>query len=55
MATTIEAILGAVQLDGGSDALLQVATRLGLVDHPGKVTELFLYTPILNERDLQST
>jgi hypothetical protein len=31
MADTMEAILGAVELDGGSEALLQVAMRLGLV------------------------
>ena len=33
MANTVEAILGAVELDGGSEALMQVATRLSLV-HP---------------------
>ncbi len=33
MASTVEAILGAVELDGGSEALMRVATRLGLV-HP---------------------
>jgi ribonuclease III len=31
MATTVEAILGAVELDAGSEALVQVATRLGLI------------------------
>ena len=31
MADTVEAILGAVEMDGGPEALLQVATRLGLV------------------------
>lgn len=31
MATTVEAILGAVEIDGGSDALLQVATHLKLI------------------------
>lgn len=30
MATTIEAILGAVHLDGGDDALASVMARLGL-------------------------
>ncbi|KAF7510029.1 hypothetical protein GJ744_007133 [Endocarpon pusillum] len=33
MASTVEAILGAVDLDGGSEALMEVATRLDLV-HP---------------------
>ena len=33
MATTIEAIIGAVELDGGSEAVMQLVTRLGLV-HP---------------------
>lgn len=33
MATTIEAIIGAVQLDGGPEAVAQLVTRLGLV-HP---------------------
>lgn len=31
MATTMEAIIGAVQLDGSPDALLQLLTRFGLV------------------------
>lgn len=31
MATTMEAILGAVELDGGLEALTQLMTRLGLV------------------------
>jgi dsRNA-specific ribonuclease len=31
MADTVEAVLGAVEVDGGPEALLQVATRLGLV------------------------
>jgi ribonuclease III len=33
MASTIEAIIGAVELDGGSEAVMQLVTRLGLV-HP---------------------
>jgi dsRNA-specific ribonuclease len=33
MASTIEAITGAVELDGGSEAVMQLVTRLGLV-HP---------------------
>lgn len=31
MADTLEAIIGAVELDGGSEALRRVVTRLGLV------------------------
>jgi ribonuclease III len=31
MATTIEAILGAVELDAGPNALVEVATHLGLI------------------------
>jgi dsRNA-specific ribonuclease len=33
MASTIEAIIGAVELDGGSEAIMQLVMRLGLV-HP---------------------
>lgn len=47
MATTVEAILGAVQLDGGSDALFQVATLLGLVHQlitPVMSSSYFLHT-----------
>lgn len=57
MATTVEAILGAVELDGGPGALLQVATHLGLV-HPlinlVKSQNYFLH-PRLNELYLQLT
>ena len=31
MASTVEAVVGAVELDCGSQAMMQVATRLGLV------------------------
>ena len=37
MATTMEAILGAVELDAGPDALTEVANRLGIV-HSSLVT-----------------
>lgn len=33
MATTVEALLGAVHLDGGLDALTNVMTHLRLIDH----------------------
>ncbi|KAF5252836.1 hypothetical protein FANTH_2160 [Fusarium anthophilum] len=33
VATTVEAILGAVEIDGGRDALAQVMNRLGLAQH----------------------
>lgn len=34
MATIVEAILGAVSIDGGTRALGAVMTRLGLTQHP---------------------
>jgi hypothetical protein len=34
MATALEAIMGAVHMDGGVDALAGVMSRLGLVQHP---------------------
>lgn len=57
MATTVEAIIGAVELDGGVDATLQVATRLGLVHQSiALVTSQNLFlSPCLNERYLQLT
>ena len=57
LATTVEAILGAVQLDGGSDALLQVATRLGLVPQMiiPVMSRIYSLPPYLNKNHLHLT
>ena len=50
MVNTVEAILGAVELDGGSEALMQVATRLGLV-HPMLISVTSSFTLPFIERN----
>jgi dsRNA-specific ribonuclease len=58
MATTVEAILGAVELDGGPEALLQVARRLGLVHQLITVVmsqKLFYSPPLSGRNDMHLT
>jgi hypothetical protein len=45
MASTTEAIIGAVELDGGSEAVMQLVTRLGLI-HP-MLTSVMSKVPFL--------